>query len=122
MKSIIILTMLLSFVSISFGQITQNKYWKGTDYYKESKKYKNYGWTLTGIGSAGLFLTYELDDNGFEDNYFLYKSYLISGVCLIGGINSIFVSFKKKKKAKAASDSINRLLQMEFKYIYSQQK
>ena len=127
MKRIIILMMLLFFVLTSFGQqIIPKHYWKETDYYKESKNLKKAGGILTGLGSAGLYLTYKLDvnylSNSDDEVYFLFKSYFISGTCLIGGINSFIVSMKKKKKAKEASVSINRILQLELKYIYNPQK
>lgn len=127
MKRIITITMLLFIGSTSFGQqIIPKQYWKETSYYKESKNYKKAGWILTGLGSAGLFLTYKLDvnylSNSYEEVHFLFKSYFFSGVSLFVGINSFIASMKKMKKAKEASVSINRILQLELKYIYNQQK
>jgi hypothetical protein len=58
MKKIFILTMVLAFVGVSFGQqINPEQNWKETDYYKKSKKQKTAAWILTGVGTAGLLVT-----------------------------------------------------------------
>jgi hypothetical protein len=119
MKRFIILTTLLAFVLVSFGQqITPNQNWKKTDFYKKSKKQKTAAWILTSAGTVGLLATLTADAAQVTGNVFVtvitlgevepeYKSYtvpyLLSTASLLSGIYLFIASSKNKKKAKAAS-------------------
>jgi len=119
MKKIIILTMLLGFTTTSFGQqITPNQDWKETDYYKKSKKQKTAAWILTGVGTAGLLVTFSADAAQVATGTFTtfvslgtveseYKSYtvpyLLSTACVLSGVYLFVASSKNKNKARAAS-------------------
>jgi len=123
MKKIIILKLLLAVVAASFGQqMTPNPPWTESDYYIKSKKQKTAAWILTGVGTAGLIATLAADAGqsvgGALTTVFSagtvepeYKSYtvpyLISAASVIGGIYLFVASSKNKKKAIAASVTIN---------------
>ena len=119
MKKFIILTTLLAFVFVSFGQqITPNQNWKESDYYKKSKKQKTVAWILTSAGTVGLLATLTADAAQMTGEVFVtvitlgevepeHKSYavpyLLSTASLLSGIYLFIASSKNKKKAKAAS-------------------
>src|SRR4030095_3314674 len=123
MKKIIILQMLLAVVAASFGQqITPKPLWTESDYYIKSKKQKTAAWILTGVGTAGLIVTLAADAGQalggalttafsvgtVEPEYKSYTvPYVLSAATLIGGIYLFVASSKNKKKARAASVTIN---------------
>lgn len=121
MKEFTILMMLLVFAAFSFGQqITPNQHWKESDFYKKSRKQKTAAWILTGAGVTGLILTLGVDMGqtteealttiftGVETEHKpLTVPYLLSTASVIGGTYLFFASSKNKKKAKAASLSID---------------
>ena len=123
MKKIIILNMLLAIAAASFGQQnTPDQHWKESDYYKKSKKQKTAAWILTGAGVAGLIVTMSVDmgqttsealttifSGGTveEEHKSLAVPYLLSAASVISGTYLFFASSKNRKKARAASVSIN---------------
>jgi hypothetical protein len=118
MKKIIILTMLLAFVAVSFGQqITPKQDWKESEYYKKSKHQKTAAWILLGSGVAlitgGLIAHANYINN--QDDLFaefteVSNGEVIAGIGVLvagGSIPFFIMSSKNKKKAKAASVFIN---------------
>src|SRR4051812_5284378 len=125
MKKIIISPMLLAFAITSFGQIetTSNQVPMQTDYLKKSKTQKTWAWVFLGTGVAlftgGMIAHYNHVNNintwddpakGIESafGYDEYTAIAAAGLLIAGGSIPFFiVSSKNKKKAHAASVSIN---------------
>jgi len=121
MKKIIILTMLLAFVAISFAQQIAPKEdmnWKESDYYKKSRTQKTVAWIFLGSGVAlftgGLIAHYNyVNDSGdvlagYYTGLSTGEAVAIVGVVVAGGSIPFFIaSSKNKKKAKAGSVFIN---------------
>lgn len=116
MKKITILSMLLAFTAITYGQqVTpkQDLNWKESDYYKKSKNQKTAAWILLGSGVAmftgGLIAHYNYvnDENDpFAGLTSTTTGEVVAGIGILvasGSIPLFIASSKNKKKAKGAS-------------------
>jgi hypothetical protein len=118
-KITIILTMFLAMAAPSLGQqIPPKQNWKDTDYYKTSRSQKTAAWILTGVGTAGLLITFGIDAAQWTNGEVTYlfsggtaetehKSYAVpyalSAACVVGGIYLFVASHINRNKAKATS-------------------
>ena len=117
MKNFIILTMLLAFATVSFGQQIAPKQdinWKESDYYKKGKKQKTVAWILLGGGVAlftgGLIAHFHYVNDTGDVLAGVYTGpstgevVAIVGAVVAGGSIPFFIaSSKNMKKAKAGS-------------------
>lgn len=114
MKKIIILTMMIAFVAVSFGQQApaSSPAQTQTDYLKKSKRQKTWAWVTTSVGTVITALTVIAEsnpaygevpiiDNGEQINYTI--AYILGFTCIATGIVLFVASGKNKKKANAAS-------------------
>jgi hypothetical protein len=118
-KTTIILAMLLVFATASIGQQTTPKEnWKETEYYKTSRSQKTAAWILTGVGTAGLLITFGIDASDWTNGEVTYtfsggtvepehKSYAVpyalSAACVVGGLYLFVASHINRNKARATS-------------------
>lgn len=108
MNKIILLSLLLAFVNLSFAQAISKQHWTETEYYKKSKHQKTAAWVFTAVGGTVLLTTLLVDaftvavTLGQGEATGTTLPYVVGGAMVGAGIVFFVASGRNKQKAKAS--------------------